>query len=258
MKDASGEPMSPDAIALLDAERAREGAPPDVRARLLERLARDLPDLAGGGSEGGDPGKEGSGGAPPAAPAGASHAGAVVSLGKAVALGGLGLALGGAMGIVAGRTVFAPAPKIVVVEKTIEAPMREPAPRVAALPPAVSADAPPSAPSALPPSRVASARASTPSPSSRDTDLAEERAALELARTALARGDAPAALAAAERHASKYPRGQLAEEREAIAVQALVALGRAAEAEARAARFKATYPRSMILPLVEQAVRHVP
>src|SRR5258705_5468769 len=54
---------------------------------------------------------------------------------------------------------------------------------------------------------------------------------LEPARSNIARGDFNGALAAIARHQRDYPRGQLAEEREALRVRALWGMGRKAEAE---------------------------
>jgi outer membrane protein assembly factor BamD (BamD/ComL family) len=98
----------------------------------------------------------------------------------------------------------------------------------------------------LPSVPVATASAVGP----RVDDLAAERAALDVARTALGRGDGANALAACDDHSRKYPRGALAEEREAIAVQALVLEHRGDDARARAERFRKTHPRSILLPAV--------
>jgi hypothetical protein len=76
--------------------------------------------------------------------------------------------------------------------------------------------------------------------------LAAERRLLDDARTAIARGDAGAGLAALDRHARDYPRGHLAEEREALRIHALVRSGRAAEAREAAARFHARFPNSLL------------
>lgn len=84
--------------------------------------------------------------------------------------------------------------------------------------------------------------------------LAEERALVEMARTALARGDNAAALAAAQDHERAFASGRLREEREFIAVKALAALGRSKEAEARGTRFLTSYPRSMFAPAVRASV----
>jgi hypothetical protein len=59
------------------------------------------------------------------------------------------------------------------------------------------------------------------------------------------------ALSLAERHRALFPEGALAQEREVIAVEALRALRRPDEAEARARRFRARYPDSAHLPRVE-------
>lgn len=52
------------------------------------------------------------------------------------------------------------------------------------------------------------------------------------------------ALSMADEHPALYPRGVLVQEREVIAIDALVRLGRRAEAAARAAAFRAAFPRS--------------
>jgi hypothetical protein len=59
------------------------------------------------------------------------------------------------------------------------------------------------------------------------------------------------ALAQVERHAARYPHGALAQEREVIAIEALLRLGRSDEAHLRAARFERDYPRSAHLPRIE-------
>lgn len=52
------------------------------------------------------------------------------------------------------------------------------------------------------------------------------------------------ALALTEEHASRFPTGTLGQERELVAIQALVRLGRVDEARARGARFAAAFPGS--------------
>src|SRR5205807_127438 len=90
---------------------------------------------------------------------------------------------------------------------------------------------------------------------SRDTDLAAERAIVERARSALARGDGQGALASIAEHERRFAHGQLVEEREVLAVQSLVAAGRGQEAATRGARFRKAFPGSLLLPLVDQALR---
>jgi hypothetical protein len=53
------------------------------------------------------------------------------------------------------------------------------------------------------------------------------------------------ALALAERHAARFPGGALAQEREVVAVEALIRLGRRGEAQARVARFVQAFPGSL-------------
>lgn len=57
-------------------------------------------------------------------------------------------------------------------------------------------------------------------------------------------GDPAAALAHCDEHLARYPGGALTQEREVIAIAALVRLGRVAEARSRAERFEAAYPGS--------------
>jgi hypothetical protein len=46
----------------------------------------------------------------------------------------------------------------------------------------------------------------------------------------------------------------MAEEREAIGVQALAKLGRSEEANARATRFRKHYPNSVMMPVIDAAI----
>ena len=112
-------------------------------------------------------------------------------------------------------------------------------------------------PSASVPTVVPSAKApSEPIPSARG--LAAERALLDVARSALARGEAAEALSAAERHRREYADGALVEEREAIAIKALVALGRKDEAAQRLANLEKTHPNSIVLRAAKKAVSGAP
>ncbi len=91
-----------------------------------------------------------------------------------------------------------------------------------------------------------------PAPSS---SLAAERDLIDTARAALSRGRADDALAAVQLHASRYPNGSLAEEREALAVQALVIAGRVEAANERGARFHRRYPKSIFGSSVDAILR---
>ena len=62
------------------------------------------------------------------------------------------------------------------------------------------------------------------------------------------------AVALCTEHASRFPQGLLSQEREVIAIEALTQTGRLPEAQARAARFAASYPHSTHLRRVETLV----
>jgi len=79
--------------------------------------------------------------------------------------------------------------------------------------------------------------------SSEDT-LAVEAKLLNQAHAAMA-ADPQKALAIASEHAKRYPRGQLAAERELIVIQALVKLGRTHEAETRGRALRKSSPSSI-------------
>ena len=89
-------------------------------------------------------------------------------------------------------------------------------------------DLPSAAPSARP-EAAPSARPAAP-----DDALARELALMNHARVAIARGSAEEALLDVARHERDHASGQLRSEREVFAVQALVQLGRRAEASQRA------------------------
>ena len=91
----------------------------------------------------------------------------------------------------------------------------------------------------------------------RDTELARERALIETARTAVARKQRDA-IDVLLRHEQQFPRGRLAEERESLLVQALLQSGRLEEARSRGARFRARWPHSFLLPVIDAALRTIP
>jgi hypothetical protein len=221
------EPMDPELRSLLDAAKPADAAPDTSRARLEARLVAGLALGAGAAA----------GGGALAAKAGAKAALAHLALPVLVAF-----TLGGAVGAAVMRATFTPpAPQVVYVDRPVPAPSAptEPPPPV----PSASASA-----TAAPP-------VPAPSPaSSRGDSVAAERRMLDGARLALERGDGAAALAEAERHARTFPTGALVQEREAIAIRALVMLGRRDDAQARARRFVVRFPDSLLRPAVEAAV----
>ena len=109
----------------------------------------------------------------------------------------------------------------------------------------------PSVPTASPSPRAAP---STPT----STSLSLERALIDSARGELSSGNASQALALLEDHVHRFPKPQLAEEREALVIQSLVALGRYEEARAAAARFRAASPESLFLPAIDATIGSIP
>lgn len=116
-------------------------------------------------------------------------------------------------------------------------------------PPAMPAPAAPLAPppEVLPPRRVSRTHVpevvEPPQPTASELEL-QEGAVLLRARRALSRHEPEVALLACEEHARTFAQGRLAPEREAIAIDALHALGRVDQARARAERFIARWPDS--------------
>lgn len=103
---------------------------------------------------------------------------------------------------------------------------------------------PPAPPRAEPKVAMAAATQSTAEPAPAVSSEQEtEVQLLQRAQGALG-GNPGRALALAEEHLKRYPGGKLAQEREMIAVAALVGLGRSAEAHARATAFLQAFPSS--------------
>jgi hypothetical protein len=244
------DPLPPEIAALLAREK---GAYPEdlaMKAAVLAHteLAIGLGPGGGGGGGGQGPSAPQQRPAPPAAPPHVPLAAAKFGFSTLAAVGLAALVVGGVVGGAVMRPSSSPpvanAPAIVAPGATISA---DPAPIPSAIA-SVAVLAPSSAGSTEP---VASAAASAPG--SRG-DLVREREILDAAHAALAHGRAADALAAVQRHATQWPRGYLGEEREVVRIQALAASGRRGEAEQLAIRFRATHPRSMLLPAVDAAV----
>lgn len=150
------------------------------------------------------------------------------------------LIAGGAV-VVAGALVF-------VTQRTTGAAPSAPATNSSpapALSDAVPAEAAPEAqtPAEDEPAPAASGRQAAPAaaPSSSEDALAGEAKLLNQAHAAMS-SDPRQAYAFASAHAKRYPRGQLAAERELIMVQALVKLGRVREAETRGRALRKSAP----------------
>ncbi len=237
---------------LVDAEKALPDPAPEVGQRVFARLSASLALPAPPPAH--VPSPAGPAVAPPAAVAGAGRA--VLGLTrKGILTFVVGAAVGaGTYGTVdhvrhrqpAEVVVPAPVAPAPAVAPVLAPPAAEPSPAVEARPPAAVA----------PPAR-ASDRSASPA-TSRDRGLAAERKLVEMARTALARSQTDDALATLQRHGRTFPKGQLAEERDSLLVQALVAKGDYPQARQKAARFRHDHPASLFLPVVDQAVRSIP
>jgi hypothetical protein len=104
---------------------------------------------------------------------------------------------------------------------------------------AVAVDESPT-PSALPPAKApASAKPSS-------DDLVQELSLLHQALAASRSGNAASALDLARQHAQRYPNSRLRNERDAIEVRSLCALGRASDAKKIADRLRARAPSSPV------------
>jgi hypothetical protein len=84
--------------------------------------------------------------------------------------------------------------------------------------------------------------------------LAEQQTLLDEARLALRRGDAQAAFDASRLHRTRFPSTAFEQEREIMEIKALLLLGRTREARAHARSFAMTFPSSVLLPSLNQAL----
>ncbi len=233
---------------LLASERRRPAVPPAAAQALFESIAIATASERARATE-----------APPPATS-ASAGSSWLASRPVIAL--VSLALGAGVGAMV-RPLFdppPPAPALAVAAPATAGPRDVPSPP--------SSDGPTTRPDDLPtapPSLRRAASVPVPAPAASppiiakasppETSLGAERAIIDTARSALARGDASAALVSLEAHEKSHPRGQLDEERDALFVQAFALSGQSRVAVERAARFRLAYPSSVFLPAVDAAVR---
>ncbi len=140
-------------------------------------------------------------------------------------------------------------------ERPLEEPLSAPAVLVESLPDAAAtsrqATAQPSKAKPVVPVVPQGLRQREAAPPTDDPD--DELALLEEARRALDT-DPAAALALTDEHARRFPRPTLAQERERLAIEALVRLGRREEVLRRANAFDATFPQSAHRRRVQELV----
>jgi hypothetical protein len=96
--------------------------------------------------------------------------------------------------------------------------------------------------------------ATTHAEAAKDKSASAEQALIDMARTAVMRGQSDAAIATLARHAREFPLGAHVEEREWLWIQALVATGETDAAKARAIRFRKAFPESLMLPALDRAL----
>jgi hypothetical protein len=233
----------PAAARALRTDLARAAAHPRAPYDLAAGRARFEETLRAGSAAG-----SGSSAGPGAAAGGKTLIGAVV---KGTLLLGVAV-LGGAAALQDGSPSPSPIPPAAIAAApAMPADDERPAPESTAPPP--EPPPPPPLVTAKPPivsgpshapvvSRASAAPAPAAPPSTADALIAEVE---HLARLrALQDRDPAGALALAAYGAQRFPTGLFAQEREAIAVGALVRLVRTAEARTRATAFLAAYPRS--------------
>jgi len=159
--------------------------------------------------------------------------------------------------------VAAPAPIAAPTRPRIDEAAAIPAPiaarPIAAPAPIAGSSTEPTAPPAVAPTPGSGLDPASGSPSgdlgARAPVLSGETEIQLLQRAQDALGGSPArALDLLNQHAARFPGAGLGQEREVIAVDALVRLGRADEARARAAAFAASFPRSAHLRRIESLV----
>jgi hypothetical protein len=237
------DPVLPIDFGLRRAVQGGRPAPADARARVRARLEAAIPGMVPGIV------------APPLAtgPAGP----AIRSAGSLMAA----FLVGGVTGAVllaalerrplqpvvdVGRAVTAPA--IAMPPPPVGAPVE---PDVVAAEPAL-----PTAPPVAHPKAIKSVE--RPAPAPRVSAFAAERVLLDEARAAIVQGAPDQALDRLEQHRSRFPNGLLSEERDAMAIEALVDAGRYAEARSQADAFRARTPGSLFLATVDSAIASIP
>ena len=102
------------------------------------------------------------------------------------------------------------------------------------------------------------ARVNVNRPAQASDSRAGELSLLQLAREACGRRDFPAALLAVAEHARRFPAGELQEEREALRIRALSGTGRREEARRAASVFRERFPKSVLLPSIQEMLAPSP
>jgi len=226
-----GSPFLKKALASARSETPDESRVASLEARILPLLLPPMP--------------------PPPPPAGAAQA---AKLGAALA-GAKGLALvKGSVLAVAAAAILAGAGAGALYVAQTESPKpsvsgvlpAEPMPKSPSIPvTAPSVDLVP-LPSSVPPVPSVHTKPTSPMASASGQEVADPALEAPLLRSAqdALRTNPSETLAKTQEHARKYPRGLLVQEREVMAIEALLKLGRRDEAANRAERFSRSFPGS--------------
>jgi len=196
-------------------------------AARMENLAAKLgPAILGGG---------GAGGAGGASATKASVWGSTLTK----AIGACVVTAGVVVGAVGVRSALAPTPVPVRVEEPVPAADGANVHNA----PTVASESEPVRPAASAPATAVAVPSARPSPVAPAEDAEAETRLLHRAQDEL--GGSPArALSTCQEHLRRFPRGILAQEREVLAIDALVRLGRRGEATGRAESFARSFPSS--------------
>ena len=237
MSEPNLDPLPPEILELLQREKVSYSEDPSLKAAVLagvEAAVLGLGPSGGGGGAGGS-----------SAATGKSAAAATFGA-KAVSLIAAGAFVVG--GVAGGLTVRSVASSPLPSSPTSASvdPVREVLPPISTTQPPPIDSAKPMIPSSSPSAAVKTIDARG--------DLTKERELLDVARASLSRGNSNDAIAAAERHAQRWPHGYLVEEREVIWIQALAASGRRSEANQRATFFRRTFPSSLLISAIDAAI----
>lgn len=236
MKDEL-EPMEPQLHALLNRGAAPIVPASEAQQRVLQKLATTLP-VAG------------------VATMAASTANAKLFWAKIMVLLASSFVLGAGAG---GALVYSNyEPKVVYVERPVSTESVSPQPN-----PILNAPSPsvPTRPSEKTTPKTESVKAGKPPPSrpvTQTSRLKEESALIDAAKSEFVQGDIEGCFKTLEQHRNRFPDGILAEEREALAIQALVRLGRPTDAQSRAKDFLTNHASSLMAPVVENAIKDIP
>ena len=242
------EPLAEDLRDFLDAERELDVPDAGLRERLLTRFAPLL--IA--------PWIEPAGGVPDAhhadsagAASGATGTVVKVGLGAKLLVPAICTLLGAAGGAATHAYLTASRPPVAVDRAPPRSADSATAPLPgASIPASVASSEAPAPEAVIAPATSASSR-TKPQPTL-SASLRAERLLLESATAALMRGDNASAIASLQKHAHRYPRGALSEEREVLWIKVLRAQGNDQAAEQRASDFKRRFPASLQQGAVER------